>query len=159
MAFLSMLFSTAFNLAIGLMPLVDNFAHTGGFIAGLLMGLILMMQPEKLPNGQIKEATAMQKMLGMAGYIGLSTLIFTEAVCLYFEVDPAGWCSFCQYINCVNTPWWSCDGGSLANCKKGQQLQNGDAQVECIDGVVKTVKNATMQSQADLKKICVKVCT
>ena len=33
------------------------------------------------------------------------------------------------------------------------------AQIDCIDGVSKIVKNATMQSEEDLKAICTQVCT
>lgn len=156
--FFSLLLSTAFNLCIGLMPLVDNFAHVGGFVAGFFAGCILMLQPEVLPNGATKEPTGLQKCLGMAGMVGLSVVIFVGFFCLYFEVDFKGWCTVCEYVNCVETPWWNCDSAGLGNCKSGQQLSNGDAQVVCADGVTKLAKNFTMASQEHLKKACLAVC-
>jgi membrane associated rhomboid family serine protease len=34
------------NLAIGILPMVDNFAHIGGFATGFLVGFVLLMQPQ-----------------------------------------------------------------------------------------------------------------
>lgn len=33
------------NLAVGLLPFVDNFAHIGGFLTGFLLGFILLPRP------------------------------------------------------------------------------------------------------------------
>lgn len=41
-ALLSLAFCTVLALAMGLLPFVDNFAHVGGFIGGLLAGLVLL---------------------------------------------------------------------------------------------------------------------
>lgn len=35
------------NLALGLMPFVDNFAHIGGFLAGFLLGFAVLMRVQK----------------------------------------------------------------------------------------------------------------
>lgn len=34
------------NLAVGILPHVDNFAHIGGFLAGVLLGFILLARPQ-----------------------------------------------------------------------------------------------------------------
>lgn len=39
---IKMLILIIFSLGIGLIPYIDNFAHIGGFITGLLTGLIFM---------------------------------------------------------------------------------------------------------------------
>jgi len=36
----------AINLAVGLLPHVDNFAHIGGFITGFLLGIVLLIRPQ-----------------------------------------------------------------------------------------------------------------
>ena len=36
----------AINLAIGMLPHVDNFAHIGGFATGFLLGFVLLLQPQ-----------------------------------------------------------------------------------------------------------------
>lgn len=35
----------AINLALGILPHVDNFAHIGGFATGFLLGFVLLIQP------------------------------------------------------------------------------------------------------------------
>lgn len=34
------------NLAVGLLPHVDNFAHIGGFISGFLLGFVVLIRPQ-----------------------------------------------------------------------------------------------------------------
>ncbi|KAL3647198.1 tubulin folding cofactor A [Castilleja foliolosa] len=36
----------AINLAIGILPHVDNFAHIGGFMSGFLLGFVLLVRPK-----------------------------------------------------------------------------------------------------------------
>lgn len=45
-ALLTLLFVILINLAIGILPHVDNFAHVGGFITGFLLGFILLARPQ-----------------------------------------------------------------------------------------------------------------
>lgn len=34
------------NLAVGILPHVDNYAHIGGFLTGFLLGFILLIRPQ-----------------------------------------------------------------------------------------------------------------
>lgn len=34
------------NLAVGILPHVDNFAHIGGFLSGFLLGFVLLVRPQ-----------------------------------------------------------------------------------------------------------------
>lgn len=34
------------NLAVGILPHVDNFAHLGGFSSGFLLGFVFLMRPQ-----------------------------------------------------------------------------------------------------------------
>ena len=45
-AFLSLLVIILINLAVGILPQVDNFAHIGGFLTGFLLGFVLLMRPQ-----------------------------------------------------------------------------------------------------------------
>ncbi|KAL6534292.1 Retinoblastoma-like protein 1 [Orobanche hederae] len=36
----------AINLAVGILPQVDNFAHIGGFLSGFLLGFVFLMRPQ-----------------------------------------------------------------------------------------------------------------
>jgi membrane associated rhomboid family serine protease len=44
-ALATLLVVIAINLAIGILPHVDNFAHIGGFLTGFLLGFIFLMRP------------------------------------------------------------------------------------------------------------------
>ncbi|KAF0930491.1 hypothetical protein E2562_032914 [Oryza meyeriana var. granulata] len=44
-ALVTLLIVIAINLAIGILPHVDNFAHIGGFLTGFLLGFIFLMRP------------------------------------------------------------------------------------------------------------------
>ena len=39
----------AINLAVGIFPHVDNFAHIGGFLTGFLLGFVLLVRPQHRP--------------------------------------------------------------------------------------------------------------
>lgn len=44
-ALVTLLVVIAINLAIGILPHVDNFAHIGGFLTGFLLGFVFLMRP------------------------------------------------------------------------------------------------------------------
>lgn len=43
---LTLLLIIALNLAVGILPHVDNFAHVGGFVTGFLLGCVLLLRPQ-----------------------------------------------------------------------------------------------------------------
>lgn len=43
---LSLVMIILINMAVGILPHVDNFAHLGGFITGFLLGFVLMIRPQ-----------------------------------------------------------------------------------------------------------------
>jgi len=45
-ALVNLIIIAAINLAVGILPHVDNFAHIGGFATGFLLGLVLLIQPQ-----------------------------------------------------------------------------------------------------------------
>jgi hypothetical protein len=45
-ALLTLIFVIAVNLALGLLPRVDNFAHIGGLISGFLLGFVFFIRPQ-----------------------------------------------------------------------------------------------------------------
>jgi len=45
-ALLTLLFIIIINLAVGVLPHVDNYAHIGGFISGFLLGFVFLVRPQ-----------------------------------------------------------------------------------------------------------------
>lgn len=45
-ALLTLLIIIIINLAVGILPHVDNFAHLGGFVTGFLLGFVLLVRPQ-----------------------------------------------------------------------------------------------------------------
>ncbi|KAL6626740.1 hypothetical protein ACP70R_030466 [Stipagrostis hirtigluma subsp. patula] len=45
-ALLTLVMIIALNLAVGILPHVDNFAHLGGFVSGFFLGFVLLMRPQ-----------------------------------------------------------------------------------------------------------------
>ncbi|KAK3039285.1 hypothetical protein RJ639_027989 [Escallonia herrerae] len=45
-AVFTLLFVVIINLAVGILPHVDNFAHIGGFLTGFLLGFVLLPRPQ-----------------------------------------------------------------------------------------------------------------
>lgn len=45
-ALVTLILIVAINLAVGILPHVDNFAHIGGFVAGFLLGFVLLIRPQ-----------------------------------------------------------------------------------------------------------------
>lgn len=42
----SLLLIVIINLAVGILPHVDNYAHIGGFLAGFLLGFVFLPRPQ-----------------------------------------------------------------------------------------------------------------
>lgn len=45
-ALITLVVIIAINLAVGILPHVDNFAHIGGFLSGFLLGFLLLIRPQ-----------------------------------------------------------------------------------------------------------------
>jgi hypothetical protein len=45
-ALLTLVMIIVINLAVGILPHVDNFAHLGGFVSGYFLGFVLLMRPQ-----------------------------------------------------------------------------------------------------------------
>eukprot|EP00249_Psilotum_nudum_P016705 c25956_g1_i2 orf=452-1141(+) len=110
------------NLGVGILPHVDNFAHIGGFIAGFLLGFVLLVRPQfgwvnqrNVPPGYEVESPAESKhriyqyiCLGLA--FVLLIVGYTVALVMVFRgVNGNDGCSWCHYLSCVPTSRWSCD--------------------------------------------------
>ncbi|KAI9077011.1 hypothetical protein K1719_028363 [Acacia pycnantha] len=118
-ALLTLLVIVVINLAIGILPHVDNFAHIGGFLTGFLLGFILLPRPQfgwleqrQLPNNvRIKSKyKAYQYVLWIVSLVLLIAGLSIALVMLYKKENGYDHCHWCRYLSCVPTSKWKCDG-------------------------------------------------
>ncbi|XP_072979260.1 RHOMBOID-like protein 2 [Typha angustifolia] len=119
-ALLTLVVIIAINLAVGILPHVDNFAHVGGFITGFLLGFMILIRPQfgwisqrNAPLGYFTGSTKQkykiyQYILWVLAAISLA-LWFTLGFYLLFKgVNAIKHCPWCHYLRCIPTSKWSC---------------------------------------------------
>ncbi|CAA7391882.1 unnamed protein product [Spirodela intermedia] len=110
------------NLAIGILPRVDNFAHIGGFLSGFLLGFVFLLRPQfgwierqnSAPRSQNtirpkSKHNLYQRMLLLSAFILLVSGFAAGLAMLFSGVNANKHCSWCRYLNCVPTSKWQCD--------------------------------------------------
>nr|GMC97546.1 RHOMBOID-like protein 1 [Ipomoea batatas] len=103
------------NLAMGLLPHVDNFAHIGGFLSGFFLGFVFLIRPHfgwvsqryaptaYSSSRPIPKFKAYQLVLWVSSIILLIIGFTTGLVMLLRGVDLNEKCSWCHYLSCVPT--------------------------------------------------------
>lgn len=117
-ALLTLLVIIAINLAIGILPHVDNFAHIGGFLAGFCIGFVLLPRPQFgwLENRNLQAGRRRKSKYKTYQYVlwlvSLVLLIagFTIALVMLFRGENGNdHCHWCHYLHCVPTSRWNCN--------------------------------------------------
>ncbi|KAJ9164158.1 hypothetical protein P3X46_023764 [Hevea brasiliensis] len=121
-ALFTLLVIIAINLAIGILPHVDNFAHIGGFLAGFLLGFVLLPRPrygwlerQNLPaNVSVKSKyKSYQYVLWLVSLVLLIAGFVVALVMLFRGENGNDRCHWCHYLSCVPTSSWNCDENQL----------------------------------------------
>uniref|UniRef100_A0A2P2JZC6 RHOMBOID-like protein n=1 Tax=Rhizophora mucronata TaxID=61149 RepID=A0A2P2JZC6_RHIMU len=121
-ALFTLLFFITINLVIGILPYVDNFAHIGGFLSGLLLGFILLPRPQyawlerrNLPGrvGVESKYKAYQYALWLISVVLLIVGFVVALVMLFRGKNGNDHCSWCHYLSCVPTSRWKCNDNQL----------------------------------------------
>lgn len=107
----------AINLAVGILPHVDNFAHIGGFLSGFLLGFVLLLRPQfgwmenrHLPaNAQVKSKHKPYQYVLVIIALVFLVVVFTGGLVMLFKGENGNeHCSWCHYLSCVPTSRWKC---------------------------------------------------
>lgn len=113
-AFASIGLTIAVNLAIGLLPFVDNFAHLFGLIGGMCLGFALLIHVDDA--GRVRARQICTAAVALLAYL---FLLCGGVALLYFRVKGEDFCPSCKFISCVPSPWWSCDSAVPDLCAAG----------------------------------------
>ncbi|KAK6163165.1 hypothetical protein DH2020_000029 [Rehmannia glutinosa] len=161
---LSLLLIILINMAVGILPHVDNFAHLGGFITGFLLGFVLLIRPQfgyinkKKAPGYIITSSKSKYKAYQCVFLIVSVILLTVGfavglVLLLGGVDGNDHCSWCHYLSCVPTPLWTCEARCTSSQYENQLnltcMQNHKSKFYMLDG-------GTSPSQ--IQKLCAELC-
>ncbi|RVX09088.1 RHOMBOID-like protein 3 [Vitis vinifera] len=108
----------AINLAVGILPHVDNFAHIGGFLTGFLLGFMLLLRPQfgwvkrqhRPADARVKSKHKVYQYAFWLVAMALLIVGFTVGLVMLFRGENGNdHCSWCHYLSCVPTSKWKCD--------------------------------------------------
>ncbi|KAL5549912.1 hypothetical protein UlMin_000088 [Ulmus minor] len=119
-ALITLVVIIAVNLAVGILPHVDNFAHIGGFLSGFLLGFVFLIRPQfgwvsqrygsPGSSASVKSKfKTYQCILWIVSLILVIVGLTVGLVLLLRGVDANDHCSWCHYLSCVPTSKWSCN--------------------------------------------------
>lgn len=99
-----LLCSAAFALVLGLFPGIDNFAHIGGFVMGLLFGVILT----SLSSFASRRAVIITWIAKIVCLVIAIVLYVVFLRIFYTSSDLSAVCPGCKYLSCLPIKDW-CD--------------------------------------------------
>jgi len=82
------------GVAIGYIPFIDNFAHLGGFLMGLLVGITFY--PVISTTGRHRLIVWSLRLIALP----LSIILFVVLTRNFYSYDPYDACSGCRYLSC-----------------------------------------------------------
>ncbi|KAL2898970.1 RHOMBOID-like protein 1 [Bienertia sinuspersici] len=128
-ALLTLILVIILNLAVGVLPHVDNFAHIGGFITGFLLGFILLIRPQfgwvsqkhARPGLSARSNKPKHKPYQYVLWIGAALLLISGMtvglVMLFRGVSGNDHCTWCHYLSCVPISKRSCRSSEQVLCE------------------------------------------
>ncbi|CAL4951499.1 unnamed protein product [Urochloa decumbens] len=168
-ALLTLVVIIVINLAVGILPHVDNFAHLGGFTSGFCLGFVLLMRPQfgyinqkNSPLGYPMGVTKRKFKIYQIILFVIATVIvisgFTVGLVLLFQgFNASEHCSWCHYLSCVPTSKWSCNtpNNYCMSSQLGNQL---NLTCESTGKTATYVLNNPNNTEA-IKHLCVGLCS
>lgn len=98
------------GIAIGYIPFVDNFAHIGGFVMGILTGTVLY------PVISVTKRHRLITWMFRLAAIPLAVLLYVVLVRNFYTADPYAACSGCRYLSCIPASYNNhCQGTGLTS--------------------------------------------
>ncbi|KAK3160336.1 hypothetical protein QOZ80_1BG0058180 [Eleusine coracana subsp. coracana] len=165
-ALLTLVMIIVINLAVGILPHVDNFAHLGGFVSGFFLGFVLLMRPQfgyiNQKNSPLGMSITKQKfktyqiILWVIATVILISGFTVGLVLLLQGYNASEHCSWCHYLSCVPTSKWSCNAPS--NYCMSSQLGNQLNLICQSTGKTATYVLTDPSNSEAIKNLCVGLC-
>nr|DAD28215.1 TPA_asm: hypothetical protein HUJ06_029683 [Nelumbo nucifera] len=165
-ALLTLIFIIVVNLAVGILPHVDNFAHIGGFVSGFLLGFVFLIRPQ---FGWINQRSSSQYTSSMKPkhkiyqyvlwILALILLVagFTAGLVMLFRgVNANDHCSWCHYLSCIPTSRWSCKSEQMY-CLESQN--GGQFNLTCPSNGKSRIYALSNPSESQIRTLCTQLCT
>uniref|UniRef100_A0A453HSS8 RHOMBOID-like protein n=1 Tax=Aegilops tauschii subsp. strangulata TaxID=200361 RepID=A0A453HSS8_AEGTS len=168
-ALLTLVLVIVVNLALGILPRVDNFAHIGGLISGFLLGFVVFIRPQfawinqrrVAPGPQAAPAEHKHKTYQYILWIVAAILLivgFTLAIVLLFRGYNANdHCSWCHYLSCVPTKKWKCNS-SPTTCTQAM-LQGNTLNLTCEGKGIYRSYIVAEATQDKIDQLCNQLCS
>jgi len=145
------LIGTILQLALGTMPMLDNFSHFFGFIMGFLCSVVLLVMKRQTSTGERVDTRCHQRLFQVAAALCIGVCFVFALVAVFGPVDAAELCPRCDMISCIPFPWgcdaekqgscwgWDCSAAEVAGCSgsaswTGSPL-NGTVLLGCPTGI------------------------
>jgi len=95
-------------LLIGLLPVVDNFAHIGGYAGGMMIAIVFIPGVRRaIPKSEESCGKCTIKFLGMVVFAAATVVAYIIMFSIFYsQVPPYGWCYNCQLIDCLPILDW-----------------------------------------------------
>ncbi|KAJ9185217.1 hypothetical protein P3X46_004875 [Hevea brasiliensis] len=166
-AFITLLVIIVINLAVGILPHVDNFAHIGGFLSGFFLGFVFLIRPQfgwvsqryasrgYFPVSVKSKFKAYQCILWIISLIIVIVGFTIGLVLLLRGVDANEHCSWCHYLSCVPTGKWSCntEPASCLSNQFGNQLN-----LTCTTNGKSTTYTLPDATSSKIQGLCTQLC-
>lgn len=167
-ALVTLLLIVLINLAVGILPHVDNFAHIGGFISGFLLGFISLIRPhfgwvrqKHAPPGYIVSSAKSKHKPYQYVLLVLSAVLLISGFCVLFIMVLKGvngntHCSWCHYLSCVPTSLWSCKPQQVfcESSSVGSSLN-----ITCLSNGRSHLYNMTDENTSLVRQLCSQLCS
>ncbi|XP_057955937.1 RHOMBOID-like protein 1 [Malania oleifera] len=167
-ALLTLVFIIAINLALGILPHVDNFAHIGGFLSGFLLGFVFFMRPQfgwvsqrNAPPGYVPTSTKPKHKMYQYVLLVISLILlivgFTIGLIMLLQgVNANDHCSWCHYLSCVPTSLWNCQPHNLY-CQTSQTVNQ--LNLTCLSNGKSSSYMMANNGSSQIQQLCAQLCS
>eukprot|EP01129_Flabellula_baltica_P001155 TRINITY_DN11064_c0_g1_i1.p1 TRINITY_DN11064_c0_g1~~TRINITY_DN11064_c0_g1_i1.p1 ORF type:complete len:401 (+),score=68.87 TRINITY_DN11064_c0_g1_i1:46-1248(+) len=94
--------SMAVSLILGILPIIDNFIHVGGFLMGIISGIVF------LPTFHVGKIELKKRFMQVCIAAPIMIALNIAVLIIFYSNLPTDWCPFCQAINCVEIFDFTC---------------------------------------------------